>query len=156
MDGVPRETLVHGTCVALGSVCAILRGPSGAGKSDLALRFLFLPPHCLSAPANLVADDQVLLRRSGEAVVARCPPSLFGRIEVRGLGVMRQKAIAEAELKLLVDLDGASDIPRFPTETNYEDVLEKPIVRLALEAFEASAPIKLAIALQNFLGVPVD
>ena len=61
----PVETLVHGTCVALGGACALLRGTPGAGKSDLALRFLYLPAEALSGRPALVADDQVILRRAG-------------------------------------------------------------------------------------------
>ena len=45
------ETLVHGTCVALGGSCALLRGLAGR-KSDLALRFLFLPAEALERAAG--------------------------------------------------------------------------------------------------------
>ena len=156
MDSPPLKRSVHGTCIALGPVCAILRGPPGAGKSDLALRFLFLPAERFAAPPVLVADDQVLLRRAGERIIASCPAALSGRIEVRGIGIVDQPASPEAELKLLVDLDGAGDMPRFPVAKVWETILDRPILRVALDPFEASAPIKLALALQNFLGVPVD
>jgi HPr kinase/phosphorylase len=145
------ETSIHGTCVALGSSCAVLRGPSGAGKSDLALRFLFLPPECLGTRPALIADDQVVLRRAGAHILASCPTTLSGMIEVRGAGIARLSAVVEeAELKLLVDLDVAPDLPRLPMDREWESLLDVPIRRVVLDPLEASAPIKLALLLQNF------
>jgi HPr kinase/phosphorylase len=152
------ETSVHGTCVALGRFCAVLRGPSGAGKSDLALRFLFLSSGLLGSrrPA-LIADDQIILRRTGETILASCPPALAGLIEVRGLGIMRlPSTVKEAELKLLVDLDTTTDLPRFPLEKDWQQLFELPVRRVVLNSLEASAPIKLALMLQNFFGEAVD
>ncbi|HUC46507.1 MAG TPA: aldolase, partial [Hyphomicrobiaceae bacterium] len=98
--------LVHGTCVALGRTAALLRGPSGAGKSDLALRFLFLArrgPAALEPPV-LVADDQVWLVCNGERILVRPPETIRGRMEVRGIGIVEVKSLAEADLALVVDL----------------------------------------------------
>jgi serine kinase of HPr protein (carbohydrate metabolism regulator) len=141
--------LVHGTAVALGRTAALLRGPSGSGKSDLALRFLFLArrgPAALEAPI-LVADDQVYLVRNGERLLARAPDAIRGRMEVRGIGIVEVKTIAEAELGLVVDLVAPSGIERLPEAATTVQLLgvELPLVRLA--PWEASAPIKLAIAL---------
>src|SRR5689334_24249403 len=80
--------LVHGTCVALGRRAALLRGPSGAGKSDLALRFLALSNED-GEKALLVADDQVFVGSNGSGeLVASAPPTIAGKIEVRGLGII--------------------------------------------------------------------
>src|SRR6185436_17382365 len=108
--------LVYGTCVALGRTAALLRGPSGSGKSDLALRFLFLArrgPAALDPPA-LVADDQVVIRRDGNRVLAAAPESIQGQMEVRGLGIVGVKLVAEAELVLVVDLVDAGAVERLP------------------------------------------
>ena len=150
--------LVHGTCVALGRTAGLLRGPPGSGKSDLALRFLFLArrgPAALEAPI-LVADDQVWLARQGAGLVARAPDSIRGRMEVRGIGIVDVKSLAEADLALVVDLVAGADVERMPEESATTQLLgvQLPLVRLA--AWEASAPIKLAIALarakQNLAG----
>jgi HPr kinase/phosphorylase len=150
-------TLIHGTCVASGDRCALLRGPSGAGKSDLALRFLFLPPEVLGARPALIADDQVILRRSGERILASCPPALAGKIEVRGAGIASLDYRAgETELKLIADLDGAASLPRYPESTQWEAISGVSIQRITLDPFEISAPIKLALVLQALLAKPVD
>ena len=152
-----KSQTVHGTCVALGDAAALLRGSSGSGKSDLALRFLYLPSDRLGAEPALVADDQVILRRDGDRVLASCPPPLDGKIEVRGCGIARLKATAaQATLKLIVDLDRTGDRPRFPEKTEWETVLDIPVRRLVLDPFEPSAAIKLALAIQDCFEDPVD
>lgn len=153
----PMETLVHATCVALGGSCALLRGMPGAGKSDLALRFLFLPAESLTGRPALIADDQVVLRRAGGDIVAYCPPRLSCRIEVRGLGIARLNAVAvEARLTLIADLDSAGACPRFPGPQQWENVLGLPVRRIVLAPFELSAPVKLALAMQNMLEDSTD
>jgi HPr kinase/phosphorylase len=141
--------LVHGTCVALGRAAALLRGPSGSGKSDLALRFLFLAqrsPAAASTPI-LVADDQVCLVVHGARLLAKPPASIRGRLEVRGVGIIAVRFRREAELALIVDLVAKADIERLPERDTVARLLgvELPLLRLA--AFEASAPVKLAVAL---------
>jgi serine kinase of HPr protein (carbohydrate metabolism regulator) len=129
----------------------------GAGKSDLALRFLFLPAGALGASPALIADDQVIVRRSGERITASCPPALAGKIEVRGEGIARVGYRAgETELKLIADLDGAAGRPRYPERHQWEAVLGLPVQRITLDPFEISAPIKLALALQDLFAKPVD
>jgi serine kinase of HPr protein (carbohydrate metabolism regulator) len=140
--------LVHGTCVALGRRAALLRGGSGAGKSDLALRFLSLPTEAGLA-LSLVADDQVEIEANGEqALIASAPATLAGKLEVRGLGIVTVPHLAEASLVLAVDLVEPGNVPRMPPETA-ETVsiagVALPLLRLA--PFEASAPLKLKMAL---------
>jgi len=141
--------LVHGTCVALGRSAALLRGPSGAGKSDLALRFLFLArrgPAALDPPI-LVADDQVWLVRHGERILVRSPETIRGRMEVRGIGIVEVKSLAEADLALVVDLGPAEAIERMPEADRTTCLLGVEVPTIALSPWEGSAPIKLAIAL---------
>lgn len=140
--------IVHGTCVALGRRAALLRGPSGSGKSDLALRFLFLArrgPAALEPPA-LVADDQVRISRDSDRLLAAAPESIAGKMEVRGVGIVGIKPVAEAELVLVVDLVAPNEVERMPEPQTVPLLgLEIPLIRLA--PMEASAPIKLALAL---------
>lgn len=141
--------VVHGTCIALGPRAALLRGPSGSGKSDLALRFLFLArrgPAALEPPA-LVADDQVVVRRDNDRVLASAPQSIAGQMEVRGVGIVTLKPVPETELVLVVDLADHDPVERHPENniTTQMAGVDLPLLRLA--PFEASAPIKLALAL---------
>ncbi|MBJ7533340.1 aldolase [Rhodomicrobium vannielii ATCC 17100] len=142
--------VVHGTCVALGGAAALLRGKSGTGKSDLALRFMFLPKDTLGAQPRLVADDGARLHLTDAGIRVTCPDTITGKIEVRTLGIANLPPPwieGDAHLRLLVDLAASSELPRFPDTIEWEDVLGVRIRRIALDPFELSAPMKLALAM---------
>jgi serine kinase of HPr protein (carbohydrate metabolism regulator) len=139
--------LVHGTCVALGTKAALLRGGSGAGKSDLALRFLSLPPEP-GLETSLVADDQVVIEAREGRLVASPPATLAGKLEVRGLGIVPLPHLDEAALVLVADLVEPGNVPRMPPETaETANIAGVPVPLLRLAPFEASAPLKLKLAL---------
>ncbi|WP_353860006.1 HPr kinase/phosphatase C-terminal domain-containing protein [Azospirillum formosense] len=144
---------IHGTCVLVGPwkdghgtggnrggtpVGVLLRGPSGSGKSDLALRMI-------DAGALLVADDRVELRVDDGRVMATAPAALAGLLEVRGVGIMPMPTAAEAEIGLVVDLVPRAAVERLPGEETAA-LLDRPLPRLALCPFDASAPAKLKLA----------
>lgn len=140
--------LIYGTCVALGDSAALLRGPSGSGKSDLALRFVL--GAVAGVEAALVADDQIHISAREGRLIASPPPSLAGRLEVRGIGIVTLPYRREAELRLIVELVELEDVPRFPLErSRSETIAGVALPVLALAPFEASAPLKLQLALQR-------
>jgi HPr kinase/phosphorylase len=145
--------LIHGTCVALGSHAALIRGPSGSGKSDLALRFLALAVE-LGLEPLLVADDQVWVERQNDgSLVASAPPTLAGKIEVRGLGIVQVPHREAARLALAVDLVLPQDVPRMPTDPPDRITIAGatlPVVKLA--PFELSAALKLRLALLSVVS----
>jgi serine kinase of HPr protein (carbohydrate metabolism regulator) len=101
-DAVER---VHGTVITIGRRGALIRGASGCGKSDLALKCLSLSRSTLlPETVNLVADDQVVLTRERDALIARAPAQLRGKLEVRGVGILEVAAAAETEIILVADL----------------------------------------------------
>lgn len=140
---------VHATAIATEHGAVLIRGPSGAGKSDLALRCLSLSqsalyPHSVS----LLADDQVLLERSEDTVVATPPQTLQGMLEVRGVGLVHLPASAPAPLRLVVDLVASEYLERLP-EPATVDVLGVALPHLQIAPFEHSAPLKLLLALSR-------
>jgi len=145
--------LVHGTCVALGRRGALLRGSPGSGKSDLALRFMALPGEGALQPL-LVADDQVWVEASANGTLIASPPqTIAGKIEARGLGIVEVPFLAEVQLVLVCDLVSENDVPRMPPEPWERTVIAGvPLPALKLAPFEASAPLKLKMAL--FLAAP--
>ena len=134
--------LVHATAVAIEGNSVLLRGPPGAGKSDLALRLI-------DGGAQLVADDQAELQRAAERILVRSPTTIAGLLEVRGIGIVRVGALAEAPLALLVDLVSPEEVERLP-EPRLEEVLGLAIPLITLAAFEASAAAKIRIAVREF------
>ena len=136
--------LLHATTVAIGGHAVLLRGTSGSGKSDLALRLI-------DAGARLVADDQSELWRDGDAVLVRAPEPIAGMIEVRGVGIIRVEPLSVAPLALIVDLVALQHVERLP-EPSSETIFGLAIPLVALAPFEASAPIKLRLALAAATG----
>ena len=119
------ETLLqHATAVAIDGEAVLLRGPSGAGKSDLALRLI-------DRGARLVADDQTLLRRVGDRVIAAAPPTIAGLIEIRGIGIVAVDAADAVPLFLIADLIVLGVVERMPERT-CETVLGVPVPLIGL------------------------
>src|SRR5260370_19707363 len=123
--------LLHATAVAIDGRAVLLRGASGVGKSDLALRLI-------DAGARLIADDQSELFRHGDSLIVRAPEAIAGLLEVRGIGIVRLDALADAPVALLVDLVPAETLERLPPR-HEEAVLVLALPRIALAPFEASA-----------------
>jgi HPr kinase/phosphorylase len=135
--------MVHATCIAFDGHGILLRGASGSGKSDLALR-------AIDHGAQLVADDRVVLVRDGADMIASAPASLHGLIEIRGLGIMRMDAAAQARIALVADMADPHTIERLP-DRRHCDIDGVSLPWLALAPFEASAPAKLRFALMAAL-----
>ena len=121
---------------------ALIMGSSGAGKSDVMLR-------CLDLGLRLVADDRTLVWTSGERLFGRAPDPLRGLIELRGLGVVRERFLPFAEAVLLIHCrSDEAAVERMPDEAT-EQVCGLSLPTLALHALDASAPAKISRALMR-------
>lgn len=140
---LPAPDVIHATCVAIAGRGILIGGASGTGKSDLALRLI-------DRGATLVSDDYTLVSRDGDGLIARVPDRIAGAIEVRGIGILAMPHVDGVPLALLIDLDEAPD--RMPT-IDEREFAGLPLPRLALAPFEASAPVKVELALRAF-GLP--
>jgi HPr kinase/phosphorylase len=140
---------LHASCVRLGAQGVLIRGKPGSGKSDLALRLMDEPGYGMGEAllrAQLVADDQVEIRKSGERLVASAPETLAGLLEIRGLGIVRFPWAPSADLSLIVDLDGQAErLPGFGGQTT--SLLGLPLPILYLPSSLASAPARVRAAL---------
>lgn len=136
------ETL-HATTVAKNGRAVIISGRSGSGKSDLALRLL-------DRGFVLVSDDQTYLRVASGKLIAAAPPTIRGKLEVRGIGIVEVASVDDVPVCLFVDL--ASEIERLPDDGRRRLILGTKIPLASIDALTASAPAKLEIAL-DLLGL---
>ena len=136
------ETL-HASCVAIGGCGVLISGRSGSGKSDLALRLI-------DRGGTLVSDDYTVLERTGDRLVASAPPTIAGKIEVRGIGIVEMETLPHAPVCLFVDLDASPE--RLP-EPRTVSLLGAEVPAVSLAALEPSAPIKVEAAFRLF-GLP--
>lgn len=130
--------LLHATAVAVEGQGVLLRGPSGAGKSDLALRLI-------DACAELIADDQTAVEAQGDGLLLSPPPTIAGKLEVRGLPIATLPFRTGVPLVLVVDLVAPSAVPRLPPHAVAE-IAGRTVALVALAPFESSAPIKVRLA----------
>jgi serine kinase of HPr protein (carbohydrate metabolism regulator) len=134
------ETL-HASTVAINGRAVLLTGPSGSGKSDLALRLL-------DRGFTLVSDDQTIVRKDGDRLVASAPPNIAGKLEIRGIGIVEMERVDNVPVALIVELT-SSDIQRLPDDSRERPILSVKLPLVTVDALTASAASKVALALDR-------
>lgn len=136
----PSSESLHASTVAIDGRAALLTGPSGSGKSDLALRLL-------DRGFALVSDDQTIVRRDGSRLLASAPPQIAGKLEVRGIGIVDVESVRDIPVALMVEL--MSDMERLPDDGRERALLGISLPLVTIDAMTASAPSKVALALDR-------
>jgi serine kinase of HPr protein (carbohydrate metabolism regulator) len=131
---------VHASTVASDGRAVLIMGPSGSGKSDLALRLL-------DRGFVLVSDDQTIVKRDGDRLIASPPPAIAGKLEIRGIGIVEMDMVAEQPVALIVEL--TSEIQRLPDDNRERPILGVSLPLVSIDAMAASAPSKVALALDR-------
>ena len=138
MSADTTSEMIHATCVAIGGRGVLITGPSGSGKSDLALRLI-------DRGALLVSDDYTSVTRVGAALEARAPANIAGRMEIRGIGIVERETLECAPVALYI---AATSTPARMPDAESAVITGVVIPRLDLVLLEASAPIKVELALE--------
>lgn len=136
---------LHASCVASEGRAVLIAGPSGSGKSDLALRML-------DRGFTLVSDDRTIIRKEGSKLVTSAPETIKGKLEIRGIGIVDVETAQDAPLALVVEL--TSDMQRIPDDSRERLILGVSVPLISVDAMTASAPSKVALALDR-LGLKI-
>ena len=142
-------TLLHGTCLSIGGEGVLILGEPGSGKSALALRLIDEPGYGISGAllhSELVADDQVIVTRDQDRLLASAPAKLRGKLEIRGLGIVTLATPASVALALAVKLQDHAAIERLPDPASF-DILGMALPLVEIDAKQPSAPARLRAAL---------
>jgi serine kinase of HPr protein (carbohydrate metabolism regulator) len=118
----------------------LISGPSGSGKSDLALRLL-------DRGFTLVSDDQTVVKKDRDRLLASAPPTIAGNLEVRGIGIIEIDRVDNVPIALIVEL--TSEIQRLPDDSHERPILGVRLPIVTIDAMTASAPSKVALALDR-------
>ena len=138
-DRLSSENL-HASCVASDGRAVLIAGPSGSGKSDLALRLL-------DRGFTLVSDDRTIVRKDGDRLIASAPATIKGKLEIRGIGIFDMESAGDMPVALVVEL--TADMQRLPDDSRERLILGASIPLISVNAMTASAPSKVAIALDR-------
>ncbi len=134
------ETL-HASCVAKDGCAILISGRSGSGKSDLALRLV-------DRGADLVSDDYTIVRRVGGKLLASPPENIRSKLEVRGLGILEFHHESDVPVCLMVEL--TAEVERMPEMPGSVALAGVQVPSVRLSSLEASAPVKVEVALAQF------
>ena len=132
---------IHCSTVTKDGRAVMITGPSGSGKSDLTLRLL-------DRGFKLVSDDQTIIKKDADKVVASAPPTIAGKLEVRGIGIVDMERVENVPVALIVELT-SSEIQRLPDDSRERPLLGVKIPLVSVDAMTASAPSKVALALDR-------
>lgn len=142
MEEQTEKETRHASCVAIKDAGILITGPSGSGKSDLALRLI-------DRGAILISDDYVELYRHDTQLLMVAPPGIAGKMEVRSLGIFDCEHVSNIPLRLQVRLK--PQIERYPMDSQTETIMTMSIPTITINPAEASAPIKVEMALNRLL-----
>ena len=131
---------LHASSVARDGRAVLISGLSGSGKSDLALRML-------DRGFTLVSDDRTIVRKEGERLLAFAPPTIKGKLEIRGIGIVEVESTDNVPVALVVEL--SNDIERLPDDSRERLILGTGIPLVTVDAMTASAASKVALALDR-------
>ena len=90
--------LLHATAVRFKTKSLLIVGPSGSGKTKLAVDMI-------SLGAALISDDRVWLCIEDKRLCLEAPEQVSGKIEARGLGILRMKSSVRGPVELDYCLD---------------------------------------------------
>lgn len=141
------QDAIHATCVAINGAGIMITGKSGSGKSDLALRLI--DRGCLLVSDDHVLADKVLLDSGDEGIMLHAVEEIAGQLEIRSLGIHDFDYITAVPLKMMVELTDRPE--RYPMDQQMRTILGLAIPVIKLNPFEASAPIKVEIALKALI-----
>jgi HPr kinase/phosphorylase len=144
-----HQICLHGTCVSVDGEGVLILGEPGTGKSDLALRLIDEPGYGISERpmhGKLISDDQVIITREEESLIASAPSTIRGKLEIRGLGIVSLATQPSVHLRLVVRLQSLSAIERLPDQGTF-DILGVALPIVEIDGTCSSAPARLRAAL---------
>ena len=87
------------------------------------------------------------MRREEDRLIATAPPSIAGKLEIRGIGVVQMEQVDDQPVALVVEL--TRDIERMPDDNRERPLLGVQLPVVSIDAMTASAASKVAIALDR-------
>ncbi|WP_051540846.1 HPr kinase/phosphorylase [Ahrensia sp. 13_GOM-1096m] len=146
MTASPKN--IHANLIDIDAKGVLIKGEAGSGKTTL---MLHLYRRCLSAgvPVHIISDDQTLLEEQNGQLMGRVPPTLAGKIEIRGLGIVnREQTLSHSKIELCVTLDREEIMLRY-WDSQFEKIGNFEVKKLCLSSANNEAAGNAVLAALN-------
>ena len=135
---------IHGNLIVVNGVGILILGDAGSGKTTVCLELA-------DRGHNFIADDAVVIEKSGERVIGEASPLTNCRMNVRGAGIFqnphRSDRSSSCEIALVVEIGeekcgGDSHERLFEFSDGYDELLNIPNVGLMPHTFNLARSIE--------------
>ena len=111
-----EEVTMHGVLVDVAGMGVLLVGKSGIGKSEVALELVH-------RGHRLVADDSVIIRRSGNILIGRSPDLIRHMLEIRGVGIINvERMFGSVAVRVNKSVDAVFELVDWEDGKTYERI----------------------------------
>lgn len=133
-----EEITLHGVLVDVSGMGVLLTGVSGIGKSEVALELVH-------RGHRLVADDSVIIKKSGGILIGRAPDMIRHMLEIRGVGIINvERMFGSVAVRVNKSVDAVFELVNWETGKTYErigsETLTEEILGVSLPKLEI--PVK--------------
>ncbi|MBO4472423.1 MAG: HPr(Ser) kinase/phosphatase [Clostridia bacterium] len=111
-----EEITLHGVLVDVAGMGVLLTGESGIGKSEVALELVH-------RGHRLVADDSVIIRRSGNILIGSSPELIRHMLEIRGVGIINvERMFGSVAVRVNKSVDAVFELVDWDDDESYERI----------------------------------
>ena len=137
-SALSEEITLHGVLVDVSGMGVLLTGVSGIGKSEVALELVH-------RGHRLVADDSVIIKKSGGILIGRAPDMIRHMLEIRGVGIINvERLFGSVAVRVNKSVDAVFELVNWETGKTYErigsETLTEEILGVSLPKLEI--PVK--------------
>lgn len=153
-EALAPKIAMHACLLEIYGIGVLILGESGIGKSEISLDLI-------KKGHRLIADDRVDIRAVRGSLIGTCPESIYGMMEVRGIGIIdvaRMFGInsldKRSKIEFVVDLvpfEKTEPLERVGMKTERYEILGEtiPIVKLPVSAARSMSEI-IEAAVTNY------
>ncbi len=153
-EALAPKTAVHAGLMEIYGIGVLILGESGIGKSEISLDLI-------KKGHRLIADDRVDIRDVRGKLIGTCPESIYGMMEVRGIGIIDvarmfginslSKSAKISFVVNLVSFNRNEPLERVGMKTDRYEILGEfvPMVKLPVSAARSMSDI-IEAAVTNF------
>lgn len=135
LDALAPHVSAHGVLMEMYGIGVLISGESGIGKSECALDLI-------ARGHRLVSDDQIILKKIGDALVGSSPELTREHLEIRGLGIINVRDLfgvsavgKPKQVELVIEVKKWTDVvevERLGLDRAEEKIMDVKIVKFVL------------------------